>query len=98
MRREVLEEAHLDVGPYAISLITDDAVGEAVKMSPTGASIIVRMRFFTYQIDIHQPADAIPVRPSQELPTLLWSSLDRVGELKLPPPSLELFKNMGILV
>ena len=97
MRREVLEETSLDVSSYQTTLLDDKAGNRAIKTQPAGEKVIVKMRFFTYRVDINQIAGTVAVHPSDELPSLEWVGLDALGNLKLPTPSVVLFKRLGII-
>jgi 8-oxo-dGTP pyrophosphatase MutT (NUDIX family) len=97
MRREVLEETGLNVRLYTTTLIENKAGNSAVKTLATGEKVGVKMRFFTYRVDIGQKAATIAIHPTDELPTLEWVSLALLGSLKLPTPSISLFRKIGIL-
>jgi 8-oxo-dGTP pyrophosphatase MutT (NUDIX family) len=97
MRREVMEETSLDVSAYQTVLVEDKATSQAKKTLDTGEKVVVKMKFFTYRVDINALAAAIPTHPSDELPTLEWVAMADLGNHKLPSPSMELFIKLGIL-
>lgn len=97
LRREIMEEVSIDITPYALTLLDDTAGSTALKTLKSGEQIIVQMKFFTYRVDLDQPAEAVPIQPSEELPTLEWIPIDALGEYNLTPPSVALFAKLGLL-
>ncbi len=97
MCREVMEEVNLDVSPYEAVLLDDTGGATVVKTLETGEKVICEMNFFTYRVDLPQPASAVKLTPSEELPTLQWIPIDHLGDYNLTPPSVELFAKLGLL-
>lgn len=97
LHREIIEEVNLDISPYLITALPEISGRSARKTLPTGQPVRVQMKFLNFRVDIPLPAAEIPISPSEELPTLRWFELDKLGSYKLTPPSIELFTKLGYL-
>ena len=95
--REVYEETGLDIKDVPIELIDSDGVGEAEKMSSTCEKILVRMKFFTYRIQLPYPSTEAQIELHDDLVTYKWTDPSELSMLKLTPPSVALFTKLGYL-
>lgn len=95
LRREMLEETRLDIGPYEVRLVEDGDSGQSEKtLKGTGEQVMVHMNFFTYEIKIDKPAAEIPAKETPELVTLQWLSMKDLPKEKLAPPTVKLLKKL----
>jgi 8-oxo-dGTP pyrophosphatase MutT (NUDIX family) len=93
LRREILEEAGLDVANCRVELADNQGTGESTKtLKETNETVRVQMRFNVYRVDVPQPADRIHIQPGDDLVTLKWVERSDLGSYKLTPPSISLFK------
>lgn len=92
LKREILEEAGIDISGATMTLVSDDTTGESIKtLKDTGETVLCKMSFYVYRVDIGYPAASITTRPGDDLRTLRWFSLDTVLDYKLTPPSHAFF-------
>lgn len=98
LNREFLEESGIDISNYKAELI-DEAEGEAEKtLKDTGERVLAKMKFYTYKVILDdKDADEIPVTLDEEHTEFRWSDMTELKDLKLTPPSVELFKKLGYL-
>lgn len=96
--REVKEETGIDIFPYPIELI-DIASGEAEKtIKETEERVICEMTFYDYKITISDRVAAdIQISLQDDLVEHRWSRIDELANLKLTPPSIDLFTKLGYL-
>lgn len=96
--RELKEETGLDVSPYPLELISDTRTATTEKtIRGTGEKVLCDMRFFDFRIVIPLPSAEILVHPSDDLIELKWIPIGELASHPLPPPSVELFKQLGYL-
>ncbi len=98
--REMIEETGIDTTKYNKELITDQKFGNCEKcLRTTGEKVLVHMHFFDYKITIgDKDADEIVLKPvDDEFDEIKWFTPDEIKKLKLSPPSIELFEEMGII-
>ena len=98
LNREMLEESGIDISKYDAALI-HESTGEAEKtLKETGERVLAMMNFFTYKVTIDdRNADEISVTLDDEHTEYRWSDLSELKNMKLTPPSVELFKKLGYL-
>ena len=98
LKREIKEETGIDVSDYKIALIDDAGRGESNKTLQTGENVICKMKFFVYKIEINdKKSDEIKVALDDDLVKYRWTDPKELINLKLTPPSAELFKKIGYL-
>lgn len=97
LHREIFEETGLNSTPYPVSQLPAITGRSVPKPLPTGETVIAKMEFLNFRVDIPLPAADIPIGPSDELPILEWFELADLGKVKLSPPSVELFTKLGFL-
>ncbi|MCR4328507.1 MAG: NUDIX hydrolase [Patescibacteria group bacterium] len=97
--REVFEETGIDVSHYAIEFVSDTGEGESEKtLKSTGERVLCKMKFYDYKVVIDdKDASQIEVRLCDEFVTYQWSEVSALKNLKLTPPSVELFKKLGYI-
>ena len=98
LKREVKEETGIDISDYKIDLIDDEKYGESKKILPSGEEVFVKLKFYDYRVDIDDKnSDEIVVSLNDDLVKYRWTALDELANIKLTPPSVELFKKLGYL-
>ncbi|HET7302528.1 MAG TPA: NUDIX hydrolase [Candidatus Saccharimonadales bacterium] len=98
LQREILEETGIDISSAKVSLADDQGSGQTEKvLKETGERVLCTMRFNVYRIDLDTSAEETPLNPSDDLPTLEWALLAKLGDYTLTPPSISLFKRIGIV-
>lgn len=99
LNREFAEESGIDISKYPAELI-HEANGEAEKtLKDTGERVLAKMNFHTYKIVINdRNAHEIPVTLDDEHSEYRWSDVAELKDLKLTPPSVELFKKLGYII
>ena len=99
LAREVREETGIDLAGAHVELVDDSMTGEAEKrLRETNELVLVRMRFFIYKGTLDKCAAEIPIVLDQhEFDEYRWFALPELSLLKLPPPSVECFKKLGLL-
>lgn len=98
LNRELMEESGIDISMYPVELV-NEAVGEGEKtLKETGERVKVNMKFYIYKVVIHDKnSNEIQVVLDDEHTEYRWSDLTELKDLKLTPPSVELFTKLGYL-
>lgn len=98
LNREVLEESGIDISKYPAVLV-QESTGESEKtLKETGERVFVKMNFFTYKVVIDDvDVDSIKVIIDHEHIEYKWFEIPELKSIKLPPPSIDLFKKLGYL-
>lgn len=98
LRREMLEEVGIDTASSKVTLADDQGSGETEKtLKDTGEKVMCHMKFYVYRVDIDKNADEIETKLSDDLVKLEWVDLERLGDYKLTPPSVTLFRRLGYI-
>ncbi len=96
--REVAEETGITLAPDDIELIDDIGTGESVKtLKETDEQVVCKMRFYIYKTVLDKPAHEVMITLHDDLVTYRWTDLHELKDLKLTPPSVELFTRLGYL-
>jgi 8-oxo-dGTP pyrophosphatase MutT (NUDIX family) len=96
--REIAEETGLDISSYTPELIVDDMSGEGEKTLKTGERVHVKMKFFTYKVVLDQNAEDITITlDPDEFEEYQWVKPAQIKDLKVSPPSVELYTRLGYL-
>lgn len=97
--RETLEETGLDISQYKLFLLDDEMTGESEKiLRDTGEKVIAKMKFSTYGVKIDDRlAKDITVSSNEEFLEFMWADIANIRNIKLTPPSTELFTKLGYL-
>jgi len=98
LKREIKEETGIDISNYKVVLIDDTGTGVSGKILPSGEEVLRKMKFYIYRVDIDDKnSDEISISLNDDLVEYRWTSLDELANIKLTPPSIELFKKLGYL-
>lgn len=99
LEREVLEEVGIDIAGLEATLVSEPAVGEAEKvLRETGERVLAKMTFYTYKVVLDLPAAEVCVTlDTHEFDEYRWCDIAELKDLKLSPPSIELFTKIGLL-
>ncbi len=96
--REISEETGIDISHLPITLVSNDGTGESEKtLQETGETVLVKMQFNVYRVNLSEPAESIPVQLSDDLVEYHWFDSTKLDQVKLTPPSVELFKKLGYI-
>jgi 8-oxo-dGTP pyrophosphatase MutT (NUDIX family) len=98
LNREIAEETGIDISKYLTTLV-HEATGESDKnLRDTGERVHVKMKFFDYKVVIDDKDHSdIKVTISNEHTEYKWAKISELKDLKISPPSVELFKKLGYL-
>lgn len=98
LRREILEEVGIDIVDSKVTLADEHGTGETEKtLKGTGEKVMCHMQFYVYRVDVNKNADETKTMPSDDLIKLEWVELAELGNYKLTPPSVTLFKRLGYI-
>jgi len=98
LKREIKEETGIDISNYKVVLIDNVGSGVSRKILPSGEEVLCKMKFYIYRVDIDDKnSDEISISLNDDLVEYRWTSLDELANIKLTPPSTELFKKLGYL-
>ncbi len=97
--REIVEETGIDITPYAIELVDDTGKGVSEKiLKSTREKVLCNMRFNVYKVIIEDKnAEEIKVSLTDDLVKFKWFSVSELKNIKLTPPSVELFARLGLV-
>jgi 8-oxo-dGTP pyrophosphatase MutT (NUDIX family) len=95
--REIKEETGLDVSNAEIELIDDQGRGATEKiLKDTGEKVWCEMVFNIYKVKLELASTELKLTPTDDLVTLQWFKLADLENVKLTPPSLELFQRINL--
>lgn len=98
LSREMAEELGLDIGEAEVTLLDDKGTGESKKtLIDTGETVLVKMKFYVYKIDYNKNASDIKVTPGDDIMKSRWVDPTSLKNIKLTPPSVELFSKLSWL-
>ena len=100
MQREVKEEVGIDVSNYTAELVDDTARKTSSKqLKGTKEMVYVDMHFNDFKIVISDKnADEIEISLSDgEFVKYMWCDIPKLKNIKLTPPSVDLFTRLGWL-
>ena len=97
--REIKEETGIDISLYKIELVDNFGKGESEKnLKDTEEKVLCKMNFYVYKIAIDDKyASEIKVELNDDLVKYKWFDLIDLKNIKLTPPSVELFKRLGYI-
>jgi len=98
LNREFVEEAGIDISTYPAELV-HESEGESEKTDKrTGERVLAKMKFYTYRVAINDKnAEDIKVTLDNEHVDYKWVDASELMHMKLTPPSIELFRDLGYL-
>jgi 8-oxo-dGTP pyrophosphatase MutT (NUDIX family) len=107
LEREVFEETGIYLSQkekvksenISIKLLDDSGNGESIKkLKDTGEEVICKMKFIVYKVEIEdRNADEIKINLNDDLVEFRWFEFSELKNIKLTPPSEELFKKLDYL-
>jgi 8-oxo-dGTP pyrophosphatase MutT (NUDIX family) len=97
LRREIMEETGIDITHATIDLVDDQGRGESKKMVKGGETVLCKMKFTVYRVDINKDAITMQTNLGSDLKKLEWVNLTDLTTYKLTPPSVTLFTKLGYL-
>jgi 8-oxo-dGTP pyrophosphatase MutT (NUDIX family) len=98
LRREILEEVGIDIDSCKVALADDKGAGETEKtLKDTGEKVLCEMQFNVYRVDVGKNAAEIKTKLSDDLVKLEWVAPEKLSEYMLTPPSIALFKRLGLM-
>jgi 8-oxo-dGTP pyrophosphatase MutT (NUDIX family) len=97
--REVKEEVGLDISQYPIEPLSHILYGETEKvLKDTGEKVLAKMEFHTFKVQLDTLAEDIAIHLDQrEFVEYRWFTIAELKEVKLSPPSVELFTKLRFL-
>lgn len=97
--REVKEETKINISSYKIELIDDTSQGESEKiLKDSNEKVLCKMNFNVYKITINDKlAEEINVELNDDLVKYQWFNPEDLDKTKITPPSIELFKRIGLI-
>lgn len=96
--REIREETGIEVSPEKVEFLDDQGEGESEKtLHDTGERVLCKMHFNVYKIVLDKNADEVAISLGDDLVKYRWTRLDDLKNIKLTPPSVELFTRLGYL-
>jgi 8-oxo-dGTP pyrophosphatase MutT (NUDIX family) len=98
LAREMHEEMGIDISQAKVTLLDDKGEGESEKTLKDSNEIVkVRMKFYVYKIEFDKDAGDIQAKPGDDIEKLSWTDRSKLKNIKLTPPSVELFSRLGWL-
>lgn len=97
LKREVLEETGINIEDSIIELADNQGNGHAQKTLPDGEVVLSNMKFIVYKVLLNKNSTDIKYTPADDLVKLEWFDLDKLDQVKLTPPSIELFKRIKLI-
>lgn len=96
--REMEEETGIRVTEDQLELVDNEGRGQSEKtLRDTGERVVVNMHFEVYKVALDTKADETEVRLEDDLAEFQWVDLADLKDVKLTPPSVELFTKLGYL-
>ncbi len=96
--REIKEETGIDISSYEIEIVDSSGKGESQKILKTGEQVLCKMQFYVYKVVLKDKnADEVEVNLNDDLVNFRWANIDNLKNVKLTPPSLDLFKKLGYI-
>jgi len=97
LKREILEEVGINIKTYPTKLLDNTGQGHS-KRTIKNETVLVKMHFIVYQVNIEdQESDKIQITLNDDLSEYKWVSINKLGSIKLTPPSIQLFTKLGYL-
>ena len=96
--REIKAETGISIDANAAVLVDDKGIGEAKKiLKETGENVLCKMNFYVYKILLATNASETNISLDDDLVKYRCSNLSDLDNLKLTPPSIELFHRLGYI-
>jgi 8-oxo-dGTP pyrophosphatase MutT (NUDIX family) len=98
LKRELLEETGLDIQLSEAHLVDDLGHGEVVKTLKSGETVMCKMHFNVFRVDLPFLSDQIMIKLEEvEYSEYCWESLDDLLSLKHTEPSIKLFERLNLI-
>lgn len=97
LAREMHEEVGLDVSQGTVELVDDTGTGGSQKTLTDGEVVWCEMKFSVYRIDLPIEAVDTTVISGDDIVEAKWVDPNDLQDIKLTPPSIELFAKLGYL-
>jgi 8-oxo-dGTP pyrophosphatase MutT (NUDIX family) len=96
--REVNEETGLNIDTSYVELLDDKGKGQSEKvLKYTGEKVLCNMNFNVYKVSISKNSSELSLLPTDDLMELKWFDIKEIEDVKLTPPSVDLFTRIGYL-
>jgi mutator protein MutT len=97
--REIREEVGLDLQKLkaTINLIDDLGRGEHQKTLANGEMVLAKMRFYVFEVRIQENSGNLKIKAGDDMSKISWVKLSELDKHQHTPPSLELFKRLGMI-
>jgi len=95
LKREVREEAGIDISDAAIEFVDNKGYGESTRPLKSGEQVLAKMQFNIYKVVLDTPAAEVKLAPSDDLEKFQWFTVDELLKVKLTPPAAELLNRIG---
>ena len=97
LKREMLEEVGIDITDAEIQLVDTEGTGSTKKMIDGGEVVECEMKFLVFRIQLPKNASEVSISLTSDLVEACWLGKDKLNEVKLVPPGVELFKRLGYI-
>lgn len=98
LKREVMEEAGIDIGQAEVSLIDDDKITQAEKTLEGGEKVLCKMRFYDHLVKLDRGSwDIKTVSKNDEFDQIEWFDLAKLKDMTLSEPTRKLLNKLGYL-
>ncbi len=99
LAREIKEETGFNLRSegVAVRLIDDRGRGEHFKKTTSGEKVLAKMQFVVYEVRLSANSADINLKPGDDLGELKWIRLDQLDKYQHTPPSIELFRRLGLM-
>lgn len=95
--REIKEETGIDISTSDIALVDDSGKDTTEKtLKDTGEQVLCHMNFTVYKAILDTNAVDVNISLTDDLVEYMWVDVSQLGTLKLTPPSVELFRRLGL--
>ena len=96
--REIKEETGITISASSAILVDDKGIGESEKvLKETDEKVLCKMKFYVYKITLTTNAAETAISLDDDLVKFRWSNLSDLDNLKLTPPSIDLFHRLGYI-
>ncbi len=94
LNREVTEETGLDISGLQPELISNDMEGESKKILKTGETVIAKMKFFVYKLELEKNHNQVKVTVGDDVIDYCWLGFDELDKVKHVPLSYKVFNKI----
>lgn len=87
LQREMSEETGIDIREAKVTFINTSSGEHEKTLRDTGETVLVKMTFYDYRIDLDQAADEVVVRAEDDWSEPRWFAQDELKDTKLSGPT-----------